>query len=235
MSAQRTFNYRKKQQGFTLIELLVVVSVLAAMAGIAAIAMDGYEQNAQKQLVKTEMKRIGSAIHHFARDTGHYPRTGVFDDPVGNSNFEWLFVAPEFDSDGDNIVDKTMGWNPNVSIGWNGPYLTLDSQQHFLAANCDLAVPVDPDNLEISLADVFEQKNRDEETCFTVFDKGNWVKKDFSGTEYRYELAFNMNWHLQCKGTTNCIVLRSAGPDGIFAVTADTNSDDIVNVLKVNN
>ena len=232
---QRTYSQNmKKQQGFTLLELLVVVSVLATLAGITAVAMDGYEQDAQEKLVQVEMQRIARAIDRFANDTGHYPKTGVLDEAGVDSDFSWLFSAPMYDSDGDDTVDKVMVWNPNAAIGWNGPYLTMDSQQRFLPANCDLNVAVDPDNLIVSLADTFEQRDKDQTTCFTVFEKGSWLKKTLSGTEYKYETNFTMNWHIQCTGAKNCVVLRSAGKDGVFSVTADPDSDDIVKVLRVN-
>lgn len=229
---------RRDQQGFTLFELLVVVSVLAAMASIAAVAIDGYEQAAEKDLVHVEMKNISDAIHQFAVDTGHYPKTGIFQhEPTGEDNFAWLFTAPKYDSDKDadiDVDDKTLGWNPNASIGWNGPYLTLDSQQRFLSEDCDLDVAVDPVKLEVSISDTFVQKNSNPATCFTVYDKGTWIKKAVEGTEYHYETGFSMNWHPQCTGATSCIALVSAGEDGKFAGSTDTDSDDVVKVLRVN-
>ncbi|WP_415882133.1 type II secretion system protein [Neptuniibacter sp. QD34_54] len=158
MSNQHNFPNKRKQQGFTLIELLVVVSVLAAMAGIAAVAMDGYEQDAQEQLVQTEMKRIASAIYRFKEDTGYFPKEGLFsaDSLYGVStsstaknqyensliNFNWLFESPiQLDTDFDGDIDSNdvsggverLAWNINSSRGWNGPYLDLSSQSSVVA------------------------------------------------------------------------------------------------------
>lgn len=67
-----------KQQGFTLIELLVVVSILAALAGITSVAMDGYQQDAEAKITRVEMQRISNAIRRFKADTGYWPKTGPF-------------------------------------------------------------------------------------------------------------------------------------------------------------
>ncbi|MCP4279843.1 MAG: prepilin-type N-terminal cleavage/methylation domain-containing protein, partial [Alteromonas sp.] len=68
----------KTQQGFTLIELLVVVSILAALAGITSVAMDGYQQDAEEKITRVEMQRIAGAIRRFKADTGYWPKTGPF-------------------------------------------------------------------------------------------------------------------------------------------------------------
>lgn len=68
----------KNTKGFTLIELLVVVSILAALAGITSVAMDGYYEDSQEQITRVEMQRIANAIRRFKADTGYWPKTGPF-------------------------------------------------------------------------------------------------------------------------------------------------------------
>ncbi len=125
----------KTQRGFTLIELLVVVSILAALAGITSVAMDGYQQDAEEKITRVEMQRIAGAIRRFKADTGYWPKTGPFsykdtqgsgnvgakepagwDDYIDNvvdnpANFSFLFTDP---------VDHIAGWNiGNASANWD--------------------------------------------------------------------------------------------------------------------
>jgi prepilin-type N-terminal cleavage/methylation domain-containing protein len=71
-------NNRNKQQGFTLIELLVVVSILASLAGLTSVAMDGYQKDSEETITRVEMQRISNAIRRFKADTGYWPKTGPF-------------------------------------------------------------------------------------------------------------------------------------------------------------
>ena len=71
-------NHTRKSLGFTLIELLVVVSILAAIAGMTSVALDGYQQDAEEKLTRVEMQRIANAIRRFKEDTGYWPKTGPF-------------------------------------------------------------------------------------------------------------------------------------------------------------
>lgn len=264
MSAQRTFNYRKKQQGFTLIELLVVVSVLAAMAGIAAIAMDGYEQNAQEQLVKTEMKRIASAIYRFKDDTGYFPKEGIFagdalfgansgDDKTSYNkaeNLEWLFVSPKvFDTNDDDKVDgsdsapfERLAWNLNRSRGWNGPYLE-PSSQNFVVNNATVC-GLNEANFDtgfdgkqsVGVTDTFERNTFGSDSCAAAHYSGEWVRREFTGQAYRYFAAYKNDAVSECLQSGNgCIALVSAGTDSALDTDlSDTVTNDIVHVLRVN-
>jgi len=233
--------YPKQQSGFTLLELLVVVSVLASLAGIAAVAMDGYEQDAQEQLVHVEMKRIASAIYRFKEDTGYFPEKGIFSENGDNENFDWMFSSPV---DGSN--NEILPWNANVGRGWHGPYLTLESQSKF-ATTTDNNCFIDTDTFSTAIgngsqetvpgiADPFERKMTysDGDACFTIRDNGKWVQKEFSGQPYHYNTAYSDNIpDSDCvSGTNTCIALISAGKDSTFDTSAD--SDDIVLVLEIN-
>lgn len=148
-----------KQHGFTLIELLVVVSMLASIATIAVITLDGYEESAQEQLAHAEMKNIASAIYRFKEDTGYFPKEGIFsadklfgsdssnakDRYMEKSNLGWLFSNPKLhDTNGDGDTNgsdgdptKVLVWNPNTGRGWHGPYITTESQSKYATAPDD--------------------------------------------------------------------------------------------------
>lgn len=236
---QTPYPNRKRQQGFTLLELLVVVSVLASLAGIAAVAMDGYEQDAQEQLVHVEMKRIANAIYRFKEDTGYFPKEGIYTstnlsltgqaqtDYDTAENLGFLFSNPKSD----------LAWNPNTGRGWNGPYITTESEQRFKVGDCDL-VPDDVSSLNVSesfsaLADTFERKKTytpSDDDCLIVHDNGNWIPREFAGMPYRYDIAYSNSDIPDC--STSCIAIISAGKNSEFGEL--TKNNDIVTVLRAN-
>jgi len=244
----------KRQQGFTLLELLVVVSVLASLAGIAAVAMDGYEQDAQEQLVHVEMKRIANAIYRFKEDTGYFPKEGMFtaDHLFGASdsstpkaeyenasNLSWLFSAPELhDTNGDGDTDASDGsptnrlpWNQSVGRGWNGPYLTNESKQLLSTQDCDLSVTGSNNSFD-AIADPFERKKAysGSDSCFVVLDEGNWISREVAGMPYQYDTAYTNSDIPDC--TTSCIAIISSGKNS--EINEITDNDDIVTVLRAN-
>ncbi len=127
-----TSTLNKVQQGFTLIELLVVVSILAALAGLASVAMDGYQQDSEEKITRVEMQRIANAIRRFKADTGYWPKTeadgaldyaddtSTIDDDYEKADFGFLFKKP------DVSIPK---WTPEYAIGWHGPYINLDAMK----------------------------------------------------------------------------------------------------------
>lgn len=264
MSYQHNFPNKRNQQGFTLIELLVVVSVLAAMAGIAAVAMDGYEQEAQEQLVQTEMKRIASAIYRFKEDTGYFPKEGVFssdalfgadsgDDKTAYNkaeNLEWLFASPKvFDTNDDDKVDgsdaapfERLAWDVNRSRGWNGPYLEPSSQNYVVdnVTVCGLSEANFDTGFDgkqsAGLTDAFERNTLGAESCAAVPYSGNWVRREFTGQAYRYFTAYKNDAVTDCLQSGNgCIALVSAGTDSALdTVLTDAVTNDIVHILRVN-
>jgi len=243
----------KKQQGFTLIELLVVVSILAALAGLASVAMDGYQQDAEEKITRVEMQRIANAIRRFKADTGYWPKTeanGTLTYAGENAaNFSFLFNKP----------DGVQAWTPEYAIGWHGKYIDLPAIKAIAVdtLNPDLGCSGSGTTHEAAvdnlyrmngLVDRFQQirkKNLGEKYCvlanFNIGDtdgdgKDNWqfqVAK-YSASPYLYETDFVHSDSTLCEdGENNCIALRSFGPDGIDDDGADS-SDDIVFVLQVN-
>ncbi|MCP4985939.1 MAG: prepilin-type N-terminal cleavage/methylation domain-containing protein [Colwellia sp.] len=240
-----------KQQGFTLIELLVVVSILAALAGITSVAMDGYQQDAEEKITRVEMQRIAGAIRRFKADTGYWPRKEGYtykfnnvDDNTSPANFSFLFNNP----------DQVPEWTPEYAIGWHGPYINLDSISPVIddagESGCPIDNPADYAALQLlprlnSLVDRFQQireKNPGVEYCVLIREKKDTSKvkvAEYSGSPYLYEAKFTHTNSALCTKnvvpaqSVTCAALRSFGPDGIDDGGSDA-SDDIVFVLQVN-
>lgn len=222
---------RHHQSGFTLLELLVVVSILAAMAGIATSAVDGYNQRAQEELVHVEMSNIADAIYKFKRDTGYFPKTGVYPNNAANlsqkGDFKFLLEEPS--------VGQV--WSVETGIGWKGPYMEQTSSQRLHnggdCANTNNVVTIS--NSVVAFEDPFARNidyNASPTNCFAIHDDGFWVAKKYSGQAYQYLIDFDNSMHPDCvDGTTTCIALLSAGKNG---KAEDGEADDIVKVLKVN-
>lgn len=236
MNKQRLTSFALVQRGFTLIELLVVVAVLATMAGIAASVVGGYDQQAREQLVHTEMKNIAKAIYRFKQDTGYFPKEGVFlaTASVEESDMDFLYLTPK---NGSNA--EISPWDIDNSLGWNGPYLSIDSQQRLHVpygsppeSDCDITA-VDISHSIISVEDTFEalKKYTNADSCFAIRDAGNWVSKNAAGQPYRYLLNFVNAAYPNCDGGSGCLAILSAGKDGVYE---NGDDDDVVKVLRVN-
>jgi len=238
----------KKQQGFTLIELLVVVSILAALAGITSVAMDGYQQDAEETITRVEMQRIANAIRRFKIDTGYWPKTEVsgtlsYDGEDRAANLGFLFFKPNV-----TIPD----WTPEYAIGWHGPYIDLSAIKPIVAdsgnAGCPITTSADYAALQLlprinSLVDRFQQireKNTGKEYCVLTRNEKNMDEfkvAEYSASPYLYEIDFSHSEHELCD-SNNCIVLRSFGADGKDGYHDDAEDedrdDDIIFVLQVN-
>ncbi len=236
-----------KQQGFTLIELLVVVSILAALAGLASVAMDGYQQEAEEKITRVEMQRIASAIRRFKVDTGYWPKKETalptYSDK-DKANFSFLFNKP------DNVPE----WDIEYAIGWHGPYIDLPARKNIVTydpvstACIDLSATavtslVSTNLLTYALVDKFKQlRKTNDSSDYCVLapnDSLELVIAEYSASPYLYETDFYHSDHELCKTTTNdCVVLRSFGADGKNGYHDDAASedkyDDIIFVLAAN-
>lgn len=233
----------KKQQGFTLIELLVVVSILAALAGLTSVAMDGYQQDAEAQITRVEMQRIANAIRRFRADTGYWPKTdGLTYAGEDAASFSFLFNNPN---------DEIRPWEPEYAIGWHGPYIDLPAMKTVIrdpanspTAGCsglaNNVVTAAASSLTINaLVDRFQQIreiNTGKNYCVLTRDQDNMAEfkvAEFSASPYLYEANYSNAGNALCSGSDGCVVLRSFGADGIDNDGIDA-SDDIVFVLAVN-
>ncbi len=236
---------RKKTRGFTLIELLVVVSVLAAIAGMTSVALDGYQQDAEEKLTRVEMQRIANAIRRFKEDTGYWPKkesAALEYKSSDAANFSFLF----------NMPSGMNKWDIEYAIGWHGPYIDLAAIKPMIIddgnAGCPITNSADYDALQIlaidrvnTLVDKFQQirsKTPGERYCLLAREKSDSTMfkiAEFSSSPYLYDINFSHTDSRLCDSdtSTSCIVLRSFGADGIDNRGSDA-SDDIVFILEVN-
>ncbi|NLE65351.1 MAG: prepilin-type N-terminal cleavage/methylation domain-containing protein [Elusimicrobia bacterium] len=63
------------KKAFTLIEILVVITVLLILVSIAVPRLRGYQDEANKTKVKSELKSLKSAVESYWNSTGGYPPT----------------------------------------------------------------------------------------------------------------------------------------------------------------
>ncbi|PHR83997.1 MAG: hypothetical protein COA59_08595 [Colwellia sp.] len=241
-----------KQQGFTLIELLVVVSILATLAGLTSVAMDGYQQESEETITRVEMQRIANAIRRFKVDTGYWPKkesallTSITPNYTDSdkANFSFLFKKPDA-----SIPD----WTPEYAIGWHGPYVDLPAIRSIAVDvfNPDLGCSGNGNNIHTAavqavagnrmngLIDRFQQlREKTPGTTYCVLtrekkDPSKFKVAEYSASPYLYEADYSDANNTPCSGADGCVALRSFGSDGVDDNGADV-SDDIVFVLQVN-
>jgi len=245
-----------KQQGFTLIELLVVVSILASLAGLASVAMDGYQQESEETITRVEMQRIANAIRRFKADTGYWPKTESvaysYDEHADPANFGFLFSQT-----GTSIPN----WTPEYAIGWNGPYINLDAIKTIIVDEYNTPKPNGcadtdyyPDIAVIhglatdekrmnGLVDRFEKvrqsssgkvKEQAHEYCVltkkkTKDDDGDIVRKWDIEDISASPYLYEINFihgEHTLCNSSNCIVLRSFGADGKDGYHDDAEDED---------
>ncbi len=66
---------RKNQQGFTLIEIMVVIIILGLLAGLVLPKFLGQEEKAKREVAKTQIRSLESALDAYKLDNGFYPST----------------------------------------------------------------------------------------------------------------------------------------------------------------
>ncbi|MGY8872107.1 MAG: type II secretion system protein [Pseudomonadales bacterium] len=141
---------------------------------------------------------------------------------------------------------KILPWKADIARGWHGPYLTQESQRRLQNSDCDLdSVILTPSSSFSSLEDTFERSKTysDTDSCFAIYNKGQWVPRTAAGMPYQYRLDYFKTNNLDCPGPDplvppvippalpqkSCVALISAGKDSIF-----NSDDDIVTILRKN-
>jgi len=65
----------KQQKGFTLIEIMVVIIILGLLAGLVLPKFLGQEEKAKREVTKTQIRSLESALDAYRLDNGFYPTT----------------------------------------------------------------------------------------------------------------------------------------------------------------
>lgn len=91
---------RRKEKAFTLVELLVVILIISMLAGFVAPNLFKHLSKAKRDIAKTKIANIESALMRFSIDCGRFP-----DDTEA---LEALIEPPA-----------------DLEETWNGPYIKL--------------------------------------------------------------------------------------------------------------
>lgn len=106
------------RQALTLAELVVVLSILVALAGIAAPLCTGQMSLAAQSTTQATLSHTRDSIEQYWRDTKFLTLDGVGSvaTEAQRFNIEWLLANPV-------TGDRTISFDRNSQTGWNGPYL----------------------------------------------------------------------------------------------------------------
>ncbi len=131
-------NLPREFRAFTLLEILLTVVILATVAGLVLIKLDGVSATAQDRLSRSDLVHLRAALLRFHDDTGWLPRQGPFAlsadggevaEPAEGAdwfrcpaNLVQLLEEPR-----DAAGDPVFPWNPDSRRGWRGPYLQREA------------------------------------------------------------------------------------------------------------
>ncbi len=106
--------------GFTLLEMLVVISILAALAFVAASTTPAVYDASKQRLVQPEIRHIAAAVMQFKQDTGYYPGEGPFAllSDMGGGSYDCSDDAATSPGAVDNTTIVSYGPDVTISIGW---------------------------------------------------------------------------------------------------------------------
>lgn len=147
---------KTKMAGVTLLELLAVIALIAILSTAALVSFDGTDEQARIDLTRQELAELRKAAMQFRRDNRELPcrvyRKGQYQpDDVNMTELSfpdtsgWLaadfadWCANADVSQDDNALSmlnrfpfgdidsyRDLLWNPDVKLGWNGPYISKE-------------------------------------------------------------------------------------------------------------
>lgn len=205
----------------------MVLGIIAALAGVGIQVFTGVTESTEENLVRAEMRQVSSAIQRFHRDTGFFPKDGIFaatDD--GNldlpANLAQLFTEPVTGG------APVMAFDVTTASGWRGPYMTeLDALSVIVGDNLTATGAGDPTaGGEVTIRAIGDP--------FSAAPVGNvfaWLNADGDVTA---QLGRPYFYFINGASVTGCTApcLLSAGPNGTYE--AGLGDDIVVNIGRLN-
>jgi len=121
---------RPGRRGFTLIELLVVIAIIAILVALLLPAVQQAREAARRTSCKNNMKQIGLAIHNFATQHTHLPRTNVhsgWGDPIPDRDITGLAYPNDYNQYWGTEILSFLEQG-NLKDLWDHRYSAYDSQ-----------------------------------------------------------------------------------------------------------
>lgn len=113
----------RDQSGYTLLELLVTLGIIATVAGVGVQLYGNVADDVESQLVRREMSQIADAARRFRRDTGYWPKQGVFANDIDANVAHPANLAQLFDQPDAAGPAPILPYDVASGSGWNGPYM----------------------------------------------------------------------------------------------------------------
>ncbi len=122
----------KKRKGFTLVELIIVVVIIGILVGLGAMLYGSATGDAQRNVVRSNMKTMESAIRVFqVEHGGTYPADQaalealVSPDTFAQPSANYTYTAPVVDAGGNVTTPGTIVFN-DAGIGIVGITLNIE-------------------------------------------------------------------------------------------------------------
>lgn len=106
------------RNALTLMELVIVLCILIALSSLVVPLCSDNVATAAKTVTRASLTEIRDAMLKYWQDTKHVTLDGISSFAVEADRFQlaWLFDNPVTN-------DRTVQFDVNTRIGWNGPYM----------------------------------------------------------------------------------------------------------------
>ena len=112
--------WHHQRKAVTLTELVVVLVILIALAGVVLPRLLSTDDTARGTVAETSAVTVRDAVMQFWSDCKYaYPTAPVLDQRIQMGH---LFDIP--------TIGSFTIYDPNVALGWNGPYLESDGRPY---------------------------------------------------------------------------------------------------------
>lgn len=128
MNEQAGINNMRARSALTLLEMLVALSIIVALSGLVIPVCSGTMVSAAQTATEATLSEARQAVLRYWHDTKWVTLDGVGSFALESDRFNtvWLFKSPVSN-------DASVQYDPNLRVGWNGPYLTAASMGHVTA------------------------------------------------------------------------------------------------------